>query len=110
MYLQFNRKNSFHEVVNSQLESTEEESPLKFWSTRQCVLAAQKASCVPGCIKRNVASRSREVILPLYSDLVRAHLESCFQLWSPQHKKDMDLLHGVQRRASKITRWMEHLS
>jgi len=76
--------------------------------SQQYVLAAQKANHILGCIKRSVASRSREVILPLCSALVRPHLKSCVQLWSPQHRKDMDLLEWVQRR-QKIIQEMEHL-
>ncbi|PKU28565.1 rna-directed dna polymerase from mobile element jockey-like [Limosa lapponica baueri] len=98
------------------LKSSPEEKDLgvlvdeKLIVSQQCVLAAQKAPHILGCIKRSAGSRSREVILPLYSALMRPHLEYCVQLWSPQHRKDMDLLERLQRRATKMIRGLEHLS
>lgn len=66
-----------------------------------CALAAQKTIVILSCTNRSVASRWREGILLPYYTLMRPHLEDCIQFCGLQHKKDVVILQGVQRRPQR---------
>ena len=76
----------------------------------QYALAVKKANGIPDCTRQSIDSRWMKVHLPLYSALVRPHLECWVQFWAPQYKTDMDILEKVQWRATKMMERWKHLS
>jgi hypothetical protein len=116
MHIGYNNPRAVLKLNNKELLAVTEEKDLgvivdnglKF--SHQCADAVSKANRVLGMIKRSFSYRSKDVILQLYKSLVRPKLDYCVQAWRPHLQKDIDLLEGVQRRATKLVYNLKNLS
>ena len=70
--------------------------------SKQCAAAAKAGNMMLDYTNKGITSRDKDVIIPLYSALVRPHLAYCAQFWSTLYRKDVDRLERVQRRATKM--------
>ena len=103
-----------YSLLGKEVNSVEQEEDLgiiiskdlKF--TRQCIKVEKKAQKLIGYIKRQFKYRNKEVVLQLYTSLVRPHLEYVVQFWAPSLQKDIDRLEAVQARATKLVPSLRH--
>jgi ribonuclease P/MRP protein subunit RPP40 len=108
MHFGYNNSKSTYEMNWKDLEEISEERDLGVivqqdlkWS-KQCSKSVSTANRILGMIKISFCYLNKDVVLKLYTSLVRPHLEYCLQAWRPYLKKDIELIEGIKRRATKL--------
>ena len=108
LHLGSKNKDYVYELGGSPIQSTGSEVDLGIVVDKslkvgnQCAIAAKKGNAMLGMIKRNFNNKDKDSIVRLYKMIVRPHLEYAVQAWNPYLAKDISLLEGVQRRATRM--------
>lgn len=108
MHIGKNNSNCVYDIDNTPISTTVKEKDLgvvvsnDLKVSSHCVASVKTANRMLGLIKRTFTSRSESVVLKLYKSLVRPHLDYCNSVCNPHLKKDINLMEGVQRRATKL--------
>ena len=76
--------------------------------SKHCAEVVKKANKILGMIKRNFVNLNKTIVTKLYKQLVRPRLEYAVQAWNPILVKDIELLEGVQRRATKLVKYCKN--
>ena len=111
-----NNKKYKYKMGENELQSTNCERDLgvhiqcDFKKDTHIDYVVKKANRVLGMIRRTIEYKNKDNIIPLYTSLVRPHLEYCVQAWAPHLKKDIDKLENVQKRALNVIPNLRHLS
>ncbi|PKU48984.1 rna-directed dna polymerase from mobile element jockey-like [Limosa lapponica baueri] len=81
----------------------------KLHTSKQCAAEAKKTNRLLDCINKDITSRDKDVIVVLYSVVVRPHLEYHVQFSSLLCKKVVDRLERIHRRATEMIKGLGSL-
>ena len=70
----------------------------------------KKANSMLGIIRRGFENLSPKIFHTLYGTFVRPHLEYAQSVWSPKLRKHVNLIEGVQRRATRLVQMYRNLT
>lgn len=115
MYLGKDNKKFNYTINNTTLDEITQEKDLGVMIDNELKFdihverQVNKANAQLGLIRRSFDHLDKETFLHLYKSLVRTHIEYCNVVASPIYERQMKLLEGVQRRATKLVPGLQNL-
>ena len=115
MHVGYHNRNASFELNGQSIQQVISEKDLgvhlvsSLKPSKQCAEAARKGNWILGLIKRHFSFLDKDIVVRLFKQLVRPHLEYAVQVWSPYFSKDKQLIENVQRRATRLISWLRDL-